>query len=166
MFVNFETKFQTFICNKNIFFLINRPSIYNTARKPRPTNRRLIIKEYAKEPPKPASRPKPIHPTPRALSTAQKCDSKKCKIPDCRCGSSDIPAGLSSKNIPQIVLITFDDAVNDLNWEIYEEIFENRFNPNDCPIRGTFYVSHEWTDYGQVQTLYSRGHEIASHGIT
>lgn len=31
---------------------------------------------------------------------------------------------------------------------------------------GTFYVSHEWTDYGQVQTLHSRGHEIASHGIT
>lgn len=31
----------------------------------------------------------------------------------------------------------------------------------------TFSISsHEWTDYGQVQTLHSRGHEIASHGIT
>ena len=64
-------------------------------------------------------------------------------------------------------MITFDDAINDLNWEIYEEIFNNgRKNPNGCHPLGTFYVSHEWTDYGQVQTLYSRGHEIASHGIT
>lgn len=74
---------------------------------------------------------------------------------------------MSSNQVPQIVLITFDDAVNDINWHIYEEIFNSgRKNPNGCPIRGTFYVSHEWTDYGQVQTLYSRGHEIASHSIT
>lgn len=124
------------------------------------------MKETTRGPVKLAARPKPIHPTPRPLSTASKCDQKRCKLPDCRCGGSDIPADLESRNIPQIVLITFDDGVNDLNWEIYEEIFGNKVNPNGCPIRGTFYVSHEWTDYGQVQTLYARGHEIASHGIT
>ena len=32
--------------------------------------------------------------------------------------------------------------------------------------QATFYVSHEWTDYSQVQDLYSDGHEIASHTIT
>ncbi len=87
-----------------------------------------------------------------------------------------IIVGLTPKQMPQIILITFDDAVNDVNWHIYEDIFTaDRKNPNGCPIRGTFYVSHEWTgyeqvhewtDYGQVQTLYSRGHEIASHSIT
>lgn len=142
-----------------------RPPLYSLGRKPRPTNKRLVIKDQTKEPPKPASRPKPIYPTPKPFSPAEKCDSRKCKLPDCRCGGTDVPGNLSPKQIPQIVLITFDDAVNDLNWEIYEEIFEGRYNPNGCPIRGTFYVSHEWTDYGQVQTLYSRGHEIASHGI-
>ena len=78
-----------------------------------------------------------------------------------------ITVELTPKQIPQIIMITFDDAVNDVNWHIYEEIFTaDRKNPNGCPIRATFYVSHEWTDYGQVQTLYSRGHEIASHSIT
>lgn len=78
------------------------------------------------------------------------------------------PSGnIPPKQTPQIVLITFDDAVNDLNKDYYEEIFERgRKNPNGCPITGTFYVSHEWTDYGQVQSLYADGHEMASHTVS
>ena len=138
-----------------------------SAKKSRPTNKRLIVKFKTTVAPKPPSRPKAIHATPTPLSIAEKCDAKLCKLPDCNCGSSAIPGGLKPKQVPQIVMITFDDAINDLNWEIYEEIFNNgKKNPNGCPPLGTFYVSHEWTDYGQVQTLYSRGHEMASHGVT
>lgn len=77
-------------------------------------------------------------------------------------------AGRFSANVvPQIVLITFDDAVNDLNKEIYADIFQRgRTNPNGCPITATFYVSHEWTDYSQVQNLYADGHEMASHTVS
>lgn len=65
------------------------------------------------------------------------------------------------------MLLTFDDAVNDINKQIYAEIFEHgRKNPNDCPISATFYVSHEWTDYTQVQDLYADGHELASHTVS
>ena len=138
-----------------------------SAKRSRPTNKRLVVKYKTTVPPKPPSRPKPVHPTPVPFITAEKCDPKQCKLPDCNCGSSTIPGGLKAKQVPQIVMITFDDAINDLNWEIYEEIFNSgRKNPNGCPPLGTFYVSHEWTDYGQVQTLYSRGHEMASHGVT
>lgn len=71
------------------------------------------------------------------------------------------------KDTPQLVLLTFDDSVNDLNKDLYRDIFDTgRLNPNGCPIAGTFYVSHEWTDYGQVQNLYAAGHEIASHTIS
>lgn len=74
--------------------------------------------------------------------------------------------GLTPKETPQIVLLTFDDSVNDLNKELYTELFQNgRKNPNGCPITSTMYVSHEWTDYSQVQNLYADGHEIASHSI-
>ena len=45
-------------------------------------------------------------------------------------------------------------------------MFGGRLNPNGCPIKATFYVSHEWTDYSQVQNLYANGHEIALHTIT
>jgi hypothetical protein len=71
------------------------------------------------------------------------------------------------KQTPQIIMLTFDDSVNDLNWDIYDELFNSgRNNPNGCPILATYYVSHEWTDYSQVQTLYAKGHEMASHSVT
>ena len=72
------------------------------------------------------------------------------------------------KKLPQLVVLTFDDSVNDLNRNLYEELFDKktRLNPNGCPILATFYISHEWTDYTQVQNLYADGHEIASHSIS
>lgn len=76
-------------------------------------------------------------------------------------------AELPVEQVPQIVLLTFDDSVNDLNKQLYHDLFEKgRVNPNGCPISATFYVSHEWTDYSQVQNLYSDGHEMASHTVS
>ncbi|XP_022243245.1 uncharacterized protein LOC106460759 [Limulus polyphemus] len=112
------------------------------------------------------SRPLPVYPTPTPLVAAGKCNPSTCLVPDCRCGGTDIPNGLPVRETPQVILLTFDDAINDLNFDLYKEIFTGRNNPNGCPILGTFYVSHEWTDYGQVQTLYSLGHEMASHTIS
>ena len=142
--------------------------LYLSSNRARPTNRRLIIKDTnSNQAVTLASRPKPLYAQPKALISAGKCEKRKCRLPDCRCGGSDIPGDLHSKQIPQLVMLTFDDGVNDLNWELYEELLNSgRKNPNGCSVKGTFYVSHEWTDYGQVQTLYSRGHEIASHTIS
>ncbi|XP_076327313.1 uncharacterized protein LOC143234116 [Tachypleus tridentatus] len=112
------------------------------------------------------SRPLPVYPTPTPLVAAEKCNPSTCLFPDCRCGGLEIPNGLPVSETPQMILLTFDDAINDLNFDLYKEIFTGRNNPNGCPILGTFYVSHEWTDYGQVQTLYSLGHEMASHTIS
>ncbi|CAL1262611.1 unnamed protein product, partial [Larinioides sclopetarius] len=161
-----------------------------TTRRPITTTRRLIPPATTKPPkrglpfgisrpatkpafkvgpkplPKLPSRPESAYPTPRPLTVAEKCTSRNCVLPDCRCPTAEIPGKIPARDIPQIVLITFDDAVNDLNYELYAELFDSRKNPNGCPILGTFYVSHEWTDYGMVQSLYSKGHEMASHSIT
>ncbi|XP_050554950.1 mucin-5AC isoform X2 [Spodoptera frugiperda] len=115
----------------------------------------------------PPSRPDPVYPQPTPDKTAAKCRKDVCLLPDCYCGGKEIPGNLPVHEVPQIVLITFDDAVNDLNKMYYEEIFERgRKNPNGCPITGTFYVSHEWTDYSQVQNLYADGHEFGSHTVS
>lgn len=61
-----------------------------------------------------------------------------------------------------MIMLTFDGAINDLNYETYSSIFlNNRTSPNGCPIRGTFFVSHDYTNYQLVEEFYSRGHEIA-----
>lgn len=115
----------------------------------------------------PPTRPEPLYPQPTPDKTAAKCRKDVCLLPDCYCGGKDIPADLPVESIPQIVLLTFDDSVNDLNKQLYTDLFEKgRVNPNGCPISATFYVSHEWTDYSQVQNLYSDGHEMASHTVS
>ncbi|XP_049873006.1 mucin-5AC isoform X2 [Pectinophora gossypiella] len=127
------------------------------------TNPNPIVDVYAHPP----RRPSPVYPQPTPDKTAAKCRKDVCLLPDCYCGGKEIPGNLPVNEVPQIVLMTFDDAVNDLNKMYYEELFEKgRVNPNGCPISATFYVSHEWTDYSQVQNLYADGHELASHTIS
>ncbi len=63
------------------------------------------------------------------------CDPSYCRLPDCYCGGLDIPGGYSPSDIPQFVLLTFDDAVNSLNRNFFEELFADRYNPNGCPIK-------------------------------
>ena len=102
------------------------------------------------------------------LPDAKNCNRDRCKLPDCMCGRTSVKDLTGGRKLPaQIVILTFDDSVNDLNKNLYKDIFNpGRVNPNGCPILGTFYISHEWTDYAQVQNLYADGHEIASHSIS
>lgn len=49
----------------------------------------------------------------------------------------------------------------------YRHLFEqlNPLNSNGCPVRGTFFISHEWTNYNEVEWLAAQGHELASNSI-
>jgi hypothetical protein len=39
------------------------------------------------------------------------CDPNTCKLPNCLCPSQTPPGGLSPKDVPQFVTITFDDSI-------------------------------------------------------
>lgn len=66
-----------------------------------------------------------------------------------------------------MIMITFDDAINNNNIDIYEKMFkEGRNNPNGCAIKGSFFISHKYTNYSAVQEMHRKGHEIAAHSIT
>nr|KAG5703089.1 hypothetical protein BaRGS_012151 [Batillaria attramentaria] len=98
-----------------------------------------------------------------------RCSNSNCKLPDCHCPGHGIPGGYQPEEIPQMVLITFDDAVNWDNWEFYLRLFPpdgSRKNPNGCPIGATFFVSHNFTDYCMVRKLHARGQEIADHSLS
>lgn len=77
----------------------------------------------------------------------------------------DIPNDMSPGIIPQMVLLTFDDAISNDNWELYNDIL-NFNNPNGCPIGATFFVSHQFNNYQYTQKLWNDEHEIAIHSIT
>lgn len=100
---------------------------------------------------------------------APPCDPAVCVLPDCFCSEdgTTIPGDLPSKDVPMMITITFDDAINNNNIELYKEIFNGkRKNPNGCDIKATYFVSHKYTNYSAVQETHRKGHEIAVHSIT
>jgi len=94
------------------------------------------------------------------------CDPNVCFPPDCACETTEPKVTLADR--PQIVYLTFDDAIRQLDYDLYmSQIFGGNYtNPNGCPIRGTFYVCARGNDYSLAHKYYSEGHEIAAHSIT
>ncbi|XP_055340759.1 chitin deacetylase 7-like [Paramacrobiotus metropolitanus] len=99
------------------------------------------------------------------ISPAEPCTKSTCQPPSCRCGSTDTPNAMDPDDIPQMILLTFEGAVTDSAMNVYKNTL-TRKNPNNCPIRATFFVSHEWTDYSHVQNLANQGNEIAVLGVS
>jgi len=98
---------------------------------------------------------------------ARPCKESECRLPDCFCSGTKTPKDLPAERVPQFIMLTFDDSINPNVHNFYEKLFRrDRVNPNGCPIRGTFYVTHEWNDYWLTKKLYAEGHEIADHSIT
>lgn len=66
-----------------------------------------------------------------------------------------------------MIILTFNGAVNQNNYELYQKVFpSSRKNPNGCGIRGTFFVAHEYSNYQMVQQLAYSGHEVATETIS
>lgn len=114
-----------------------------------------------------ATTPAPITEAP--VDLALKCDTSACSLPYCFCSKDGtrIPGELDPHDTPQMILLTFNGAINQNNFEQYQRVFPpGRKNPNGCEIRGTFFVSHEYSNYNMVQQLSHEGHEIATETIS
>ncbi|XP_046746909.1 chitin deacetylase 1 isoform X1 [Diprion similis] len=99
---------------------------------------------------------------------APDCDPTQCVLPDCYCSADGtrIPGNIDIQQVPQMITLTFNGAVNVDNIDLYDDVFNGRLNPNGCQIRGTFFVSHKYTNYSAVQDLHRRGHEIGVFSLT
>ncbi|XP_070396164.1 chitin deacetylase 8-like isoform X1 [Dermacentor albipictus] len=98
------------------------------------------------------------------------CDPSVCSLRDnCFCLGTRPPANLSASSMPQFVMLTFDDAVNEQNMDFYRQLLgpgRRRNRANGCNLAATFFVSAGYTDYSLVHELHSVGSEIAIHSIT
>lgn len=99
------------------------------------------------------------------LKTAQcySCDSNTCKPPSCTCASQLPPGGISPKDAPQFVILSYDDAINDTTFTILKDMYKGLAHSNGCPVVATHFVQNRYTNYHQVQQLYAQGDEIALH---
>ena len=67
---------------------------------------------------------------------------------------------------PQMILFMLDEAINQNNFPSYKRVFRNRTNPNGCNILGTFFLSHNYGNYHNVESLRHDGHEMAVSSIS
>ena len=66
-----------------------------------------------------------------------------------------------------MIMISFNGAVTGQNMDMYQRIFKaDRENPNGCSVKGTFFVSHKYTNYSAVTELHRKGHEIGVFSVS
>lgn len=73
------------------------------------------------------------------------CDSINCVLPNCRCATTQIPGDLPLTDVPQFILLTFDDsvrmneldAIEGINFLLNNPAIQDQLN---CKPKPTFYV--------------------------
>lgn len=105
-----------------------------------------------------------------AMRSATTCNPSECRSREnCACISTQPPGNLNASVMPQFVMLTFDDAINEGNMAFYRQLLDpgkRRNRANGCNMAATFFVSAGYTDYSLVHELHSVGSEIAIHSIT
>ena len=68
----------------------------------------------------------------------------------------------------QIVSLMFDGAINTNNFGLYKSLLSITRNNNsqECSVRGTFFMLHNYNNYHQTEYFFSKGHEIAISSVT
>ncbi len=100
------------------------------------------------------------------------CDPAACTLPDCLCASTQPPGGLALFEVPQFVLVTFDDCIQTNNEADIRPMLAGVRNPNGAPINVTYFLSLEGcarddtTEAAVVLDRISAGDEIAVHTVT
>ena len=78
----------------------------------------------------------------------------KCRLPECFCDSKSIPGGLELEETPQMIGITFHGAINSFYSNIYRLLFRDLINPDNCSAKGTFFVSHKYSNYSVIRVSW------------
>ena len=77
-------------------------------------------------------------------NAAPKCSPAECQLPDCFCSAdgTKVPGELEVSQIPQMITLTFNGAINVDNIDVYERVFsEDLINPNGCSIKERVYFT-------------------------
>lgn len=83
-----------------------------------------------------------------------------------RSACAKAPGNLTRIQIPQLVIVTWDDAVTSQSYGIAQSIMGGLRQRNGCGVPSTFFVTTEDTIPAAVQALYFSNNEIATHTRT
>lgn len=101
--------------------------------------------------------------SPDALHYVCPAPGSTCSPPDCMCASTSPPGGLSPADVPQFVVFTADDAIQQYTIDALNLVLQGRKNPNGCPVRMTYFNSIQYTNFSLVTEWFVAGNEIGDH---
>lgn len=94
------------------------------------------------------------------------CDVAVCTLPDCHCASTQPPGGLTPAEVPQFLMVTFDDAIHGYTEELISAFMSGLTNPNGRLVPMTYFTNVQYTVPEVARGLYVAGHELANHTAT
>ncbi|PRW60034.1 hypothetical protein C2E21_1569 [Chlorella sorokiniana] len=89
------------------------------------------------------------------------CDPATCRPPACLCPSNSPPGGLPLAQVPQFVLISHDNALDELPYELMMRVLGDKTQPNGCPVPVTWFAMRYHSNCENGQAALARGDEVA-----
>ncbi len=100
---------------------------------------------------------------PAPVAAQYVCDTTVCRLPDCHCADTAPPGGLAPQDVPQFILVTFDDAVHSYSEHLIGAFLTDVRNPDGRLAPATYFINETYTMPHLVRARYEAGHEIANH---
>lgn len=90
-----------------------------------------------------------------------KCDPTTCTAPTCQCATNTPPGNLTADQIPQFVLISHDNALDSLPYELLMGVLGNKSQANGCNVSVTWFAMFYHSDCIAGIKALARGDEVA-----
>ncbi len=98
------------------------------------------------------------------IASAASAQVSPCRLPGCLAPDQSPPGGLKVAETPQIIVVTFDDAIQDrLETRSINPWWGSVVNPGGREAHRTYFAQALYTQPTVARKLYLAGHEIANH---
>jgi hypothetical protein len=94
------------------------------------------------------------------------CPGGTCGSDLCRCASRLSPGTLSPPELPQFILVTFDDGINSFTESLIQPAVGGLHNPDGSNAPLTYFVTKVNTDASLARQRFFDGNELANHTAT
>jgi len=94
------------------------------------------------------------------------CPDDSSGVQDARCASRIAPGRLPHDQVPQFILVTFDDGINVFSESLVRPVVDDLRNPDGASAPVTYFVTRVNTTPALALERYLKGDELANHTAT
>ncbi|KAL4434794.1 hypothetical protein ABPG77_005321 [Micractinium sp. CCAP 211/92] len=89
------------------------------------------------------------------------CDPTTCMPPECLCASNSPPGNLTADEIPQFVLLSHDNALNNQSYNLMVQLLGSKMQSDGCRVPITWFAMRYHSDCSAGKSALQSGDELA-----